>query len=95
MSILMKHLASVSSLCKLPEKAGELYVDKTRESNKNLDSHLISEDPAPKVFSTIVGLKTGEALMFALSVILAAQNGAAAPLEVAPWTLVSEFHSVH
>ncbi len=77
--MLMKHLASVSSLCKLPEKAGEPYVNKNRESNKILNLHLISEDLASRVFSTIVRLKTGEALMFAPSAILGVQKGAVAP----------------
>jgi hypothetical protein len=84
LNALRKHLAGVSSGAKLLEKARRLNMSDQEEEDEGEDSNgvgaltLGDADPALELFSRIVDLRVGEALMFAPSAIIGVKkrNGA-------------------
>lgn len=79
---LQRHLAGVSSASRLLDQAERLHTHKADDVNVgDVDGlqalSLGSDEVALELFSRIVGLRTGEALLFAPSAIIAVRRGAA------------------
>ncbi|KAI3325815.1 hypothetical protein HD806DRAFT_521309 [Xylariaceae sp. AK1471] len=90
MSVLTKHLAGISKVSKVTSKLGNMSLDNEGEeeaSRHGLQGITVSsEDPVLDLFSQIVELGTGEALVFAPSAIvsLERQNSLGQETKVTP-----------
>ncbi len=81
LEVLKKHLAGISSLRDPLEPAEKQVSDDDGECDDTIGLYPASRDPGPEIFSMIVRLKTGQALIFAPSAILAVQDSVAIPAE--------------
>ncbi len=81
LDVLKKHLAGISSLRDPLEPAEQQddNDDDNEDSGDTIGFYPASKDPGAEIFSMIVKLRTGQALIFAPSAILAAQDSATAP----------------